>query len=297
MFEGFEVQDVDTGEVTVHLRVGGTGPPLLLLHGAPQTHVMWHAVAPRLAEHFTVVAADLRGYGASSTPGSAPDHEPHSKRAMARDAVAVMAHLGFDAFGVAGHDRGGRVAYRLALDHPERVSRVAVLDVLPTLEHYRRADAAFGSSYWHWFFLAQPFPVPETLIAGDPDYFFFGREWKDRAVPPPFFTDEALAAYRAAALRPAFAHALCEDYRAGATFDVAADEADAGTTRIRCPLLVLWGTRSFLSRLYDPVGVWQDWCDDVHGEPVDSGHYLAEERPEEVLRALRTFFMDGAATC
>jgi haloacetate dehalogenase len=189
------------------------------------------------------------------------------------------------------------VTYRLALDHRARVTRVAVLDVLPTLEHYRRADAAFGDSYWHWFFLAQPFPVPETLIAGDPDYFFFGREWKDRAVPPPFFTDEALAAYRAAALRPAFAHALCEDYRAGATFDVAADEADAGTTRIRCPLLVLWGTRSFLSRLYDPVGVWQDWCDDVHGEPVDSGHYLAEERPEEVLRALRTFFMDGAATC
>src|SRR5215212_1558504 len=176
MFEGFTLTTVDTGEATIRLRHGGSGPPLLLLHGSPQTHVMWHKIAPRLAENFTVVAADLRGYGESSKPRTAPDHEPYSKRAMARDQIAVMQHFGFEAFGIAGHDRGGRVAYRMALDHPRRVEKLAVLDILPTLEHYRRTERGFAMGYWHWFFLPQPYPLPEKLIAGDPKW-YFQRNW------------------------------------------------------------------------------------------------------------------------
>jgi haloacetate dehalogenase len=285
VFEGFELDRVDVGEAVLRVRHGGSGPPLLLLHGHPQTHVMWHLVAPRLAEELTVVAPDLRGYGESSKPATTADHEPYSKRAMARDAVELMGALGFERFAVAGHDRGARVAYRLALDHPERVERLAVLDVIPTGETWRRADRRFMLSWWHWAFLAQPAPLPETLIAADPEAYYFGD---DRSR----FHPEAVADYLAAARATETIHAMCEDYRAGATYDFELDEADrAEGRRIACPLLVLWGARNDLEELFgDPLAIWRDWADDVRGRALDCGHYLAEEAPEETYAELRAFF-------
>ena len=288
-FPGFRHETIDTGEAVINLVVGGSGPPLLLLHGHPQTHVMWHRVAPRLAEHYTVVAPDLRGYGDSSKPRSTPDHEPYSKRAMARDQVAVMRALGFDRFRVAGHDRGGRVAYRMALDHPERVERLAVLDIIPTGEHYRRTDMAFALGYWHWFFLPQPYPLPERLIEADPDFFFLRRRGQDlRAI----FGEEALAEYLRCYRDPEMIHAACEDYRAGATFDFALDEADRGVKRIGCPVLALWGAQGSLGDWYDVLAVWRDWADDVRGGALDCGHYLPEEAPDATLEAFLAFFQD-----
>src|SRR5689334_22687196 len=224
MFEGFELSMIDTGEAVIRVRHGGSGPALLLLHGHPQTHVMWHKIAPRLAQHFTVVAADLRGYGDSSKPPTTPDHAPYSKRAMARDQVALMRQLGFEQFFVAGHDRGARCAYRLALDYPERVRKLAVLDIIPTYEAFRRADMTFALGYWHWFFLAQPYPLPEQMIGANPDnYYFHGRR--------DLFAPEALADYLRCVHNPATIHAMCEDYRAGATIDYTIDEADRGQRR------------------------------------------------------------------
>ncbi len=283
MFEGFETAMIETGAATIRVRHGGSGPPLLLLHGHPQTHVMWHKIAPRLAEDFTVVAADLTGYGDSSKPTTTPDHLPYSKRAMAQDQVAVMRSLGFDRFFVAGHDRGGRCAYRMALDHPERVQKLAVLDIVPTSEAFRRADMKFGLGYWHWFFLAQPFDFPERLIGADPDAYYF-RGTRD------LFAPEALSEYLRCVRNPATIHAMCEDYRAGATIDFALDEADRGTRRIACPTLALWGRRGALEGWYDVLGIWRDWADDVQGRALDSGHYLAEEAPDETYAALRAFF-------
>src|SRR5437588_3535658 len=251
MFEGFELQTIETGEAAIRVRYGGSGPPLLLLHGSPQTHAMWHAVAPRLAEDFTVVAADLRGYGDSSKPPAAPDHEPYSKRAMARDQLAVMEQLGFERFSVAGHDRGGRCAYRLALDHPERVLRVAVLDIIPTGEAFRRVDKAFALGYWHWFFLAQPYDLPERLIGADPEYFFRQRRPERGRTPVEHFAPEALDDYLRCFRNPETIHAICEDYRAGATIDCDHDEADRARRRIACPVLALWGRHGKLEEWYD----------------------------------------------
>src|SRR3954463_6605230 len=228
VFAGFEPGELPTSRGTVHAMVGGSGPPLLLLHGYPQSHLMWHATAPLLADRHTVVASDLAGYGASLRPAPAPDHVPHSKRAMAVDQVEAMAALGFDRFAVAGHDRGGRVAYRMALDHPDRVQRVAVLDIVPTGEVWARADAGFARGYWHWAFLALPAPLPERLIGGDPQAFFdlhvrgqLGLGGESGRSP-----DEVLAAYRRLLDDPAGVEAMCEDYRAGATVDGADDDAD-----------------------------------------------------------------------
>lgn len=288
MFKGFELHHVDTGEATIRARIGGTGPPLLLLHGNPQTHLMWHRIAPRLAEEFTVVAADLRGYGDSSKPKTTPDHEPYSKRAMARDQVALMRHFGFERFSVVGHDRGGRCAYRMALDHPERIKKLAVLDILPTWEHYRRTDLGFAMGYWHWFFLPQPFPIPETMIGGDPDW-YFRRNWPGAAEPPAFFDPEALADYLRAFRDPRTVHAICEDYRAGATYDSRLDAADFGTRKIRCPVLVLWAADGILPKLYDTLEVWRGWADNVRGSAMPGGHYMAEQHPEETLAALLAF--------
>ncbi|MBV9359006.1 MAG: alpha/beta hydrolase [Chloroflexi bacterium] len=284
MFEGFTRADVDLGEVVIRVAYGGSGPPLLLLHGHPQTHVMWHRVAPDLARDFTVVAPDLRGYGDSSRPPTTEDHAPYSKRSMARDQVRLMARLGFERFAVAGHDRGGRVAYRLALDHPERVERLAVLDIIPTGDAFRRADMAFGLGYWHWFFLAQPFDLPERLIGSDPDAFYlrFGSS---------AFAPEALAEYRRCFSDPATIHGMCEDYRAGAGIDTQLDEADRGQRRIQCPVLALWAGRGRLATWYDVVAIWRDWADDVRGRPIDCGHYLAEEAPASTLAELRSFFL------
>lgn len=284
MFEGFRRETIDTGEAEIVARVGGSGPPLLLLHGNPQTHAMWHLISPRLAEEFTVVATDLRGYGDSAKPDTTPDHEPYSKRAMARDQIAVMRHLGFERFFVAGHDRGGRVAYRMSLDHPERVLRLAVLDIIPTGEAFRRANMAFGLGYWHWFFLAQPYDLPERLIEADPDRFLLrGR--------PNVFAPEAFEEYLRCFRNPETRHAICEDYRAGATLDYDQDEEDrrAGK-RIACPVLALWGGRGNLEEWYDVVGIWRDWTCEVRGRALDCGHYLPEEAPEETYEELRTFF-------
>jgi len=253
----------------------------LLLHGYPQTGAMWHAVAPALAEDRTVVVPDLRGYGASSKPETTEDHEPYSKRAMARDMVAVMAELGFDTFDLAGHDRGARVSYRLALDHPGSVTRVAVLDVIPTSEMYARTTRAQALAMWHWFFLPQPYDLPERLLAGDPEGFYFrGRE--------DAFHPEALAEYQTALRDPAVIHTICEDYRAGATFDRELDEADKGHRRITCPLLALWGTTGSVARL-DVLSVWREWAVDVRGSAIESGHHIPEDAPEATVAALREF--------
>jgi haloacetate dehalogenase len=288
MFEGFELTDIDTGAATIRVRHGGSGPPLLLLHGNPQTHVMWHRVAPRLAEEFSVVATDLRGYGDSSKPPSAPDHQPYSKRVMARDQLEVMRQLGHERFFVAGHDRGGRVAYRMALDHPEQVLKLAVLDIIPTSEAYRRADMAFGLGYWHWFFLAQPFDFPERLIGADPDYYFLQRGEREHV-----FSSDALAEYLRCFRMPETIHAICEDYRAGATFDYQLDESERGQRRIGCPTLVLWGRRGALEQWYDTLAIWRDWADDVRGRALDSGHYLPEDAPDETCAELRAFFAEN----
>lgn len=285
MFEGFELSMIDTGEATIRVRHGGSGPPLLLLHGHPQTHVMWHRIAPRLAQEFTVVASDLRGYGQSSKPPTTPDHEPYSKRAMARDQVELMRQLGFDRFFVVGHDRGGRVGYRMALDHPDQVRKLAVLDIIPTSEAYRRADMRFGMGYWHWFFLAQPFDLPERMIGANPDNYYF-HDTRDR------FDPEALQEYLQAVHDPATIHAMCEDYRAGASFDYELDEQDRGTRTIACPTLVLWSKRGQIDAWYDVLGVWRDWADDVRGRSIDCGHYLAEEAPDETCAELHSFLRE-----
>jgi haloacetate dehalogenase len=284
VFEGFELSFVDTGEATIRVRHGGSGPPLLLLHGHPQTHAMWNLVAPRLAEDFTVVAPDLRGYGESSKPPTTPDHEPYSKRAMARDQVEVMGQLGFERFGVAGHDRGGRCAYRLALDHPERVEKLAVLDIVPTGDMWRRVDMEFGLVDWHWFFLAQPAPFPEDVIGSNPDAYYF-RGDRSR------FDPEALEDYLRCVRDPETIHGMCEDYRAGATIDFELDEAERGKRRFSCPVLALWSGHDELGRWFDVLDVWRGWADDVRGRALDGGHFLAEEVPEETYEELRKFFL------
>jgi haloacetate dehalogenase len=277
MFEGFESAMIDAGEATIRVRHGGSGPPLLLLHGNPQTHAMWHEVAPRLAEDFTVVATDLRSYGDSSKPETTPDHAPYSKRAMAQDQISVMRAVGFERFNVCGHDRGGRVAYRMALDHPERVSRLAVLDIVPTWEAFSRADMAFGLGYWHCFFLAQPHDLPERLIGADPPYFFLSR--RDRTE---VFAPEAMGEYLRCFRDPRTVHAICEDYRAAATLDFAHDEANRREARrITCPVLVLWGSRGKLEEWYAVLDIWQSGANEVRGRALECGHYLPEEAPRK----------------
>ncbi|THD64432.1 alpha/beta hydrolase [Phenylobacterium sp.] len=290
-FEGFELSQIAVDGVSLRVRRGGSGPPILLLHGYPQTHMMWGRVADGLAKDFTVVACDLRGYGGSTPPADSDDHATYSKRAMAKDAVALMQALGFDRFDLAGHDRGGRVAYRLALDHPQAVRRLSVLDIIPTGEVWSRADARFALGYWHWPFLAQRAPGPETIIGRDAEHFFF--EFQYRAALAAFAPD-ALADYRAALARPSVIHAICEDYRAGATFDRRLDEEDrkAGR-RIAAPTQVLWGAKGALAAWYDTLAIWRDWADDLRGEAIDCGHFIPEEKPAETLAALSRFHAEG----
>ena len=289
-FPGFTLEHVPVGGGSVRLRRGGSGPPLLLLHGNPQTHAMWHAVAPALAERFSVVCPDLRGYGGSFKPEATADHAPYAKREMARDMVAVMAHLGHERFLVAAHDRGARVAHRLALDHPERVLRLAVLDIVPTIEHFERADMAFAMGYYHWFWLAQPHPFPETLICAAPEAWFAAHTSREPK-PPGFFDADALADYMAAVRNPDMIRGMCEDYRAAATIDLVHDrDSRAAGDKVQCPMLVLWGAKGRIGAWYDALEIWRRYCAaEVTGEAIATGHYLAEEAPQEVLDKLGTF--------
>jgi haloacetate dehalogenase len=291
LFEGFESRTVAAEGAAIHLRLGGDGPPLLLLHGYPQTSAMWHKVAPGLAGRFTVVAADLRGYGRSARPPSDPDHLAYSKRAMAADMVEVMAALGFGSFAVAGHDRGGRVGYRMALDHPGVVTRLAVLDIVPTHLMWQRMDRELAMATYHWLFLAQPDGLPETLIGADPGWWVREklRRW---AGDPGAFDPEAVEEY-VRCFDTAAVHASCEDYRAGATVDDRLDAADLGRRRIACPVLALWGEDGIARRAEDPLAGWRPWCDDLHGQGVPGGHFVAEESPAETLAALEGFFSPG----
>lgn len=289
MFDGFELTTIDTGETTIRVRYGGQGPPLLLLHGIPETHLMWHKIAPRLANEFTVVATDLRGYGDSGRPPSSSDHAPYAMRALARDQVAVMESLGFTHFGVAGHDRGARCAYRLALDHPERVARLAVLDIVPTGEAFRRADMNLALNYWIWSFLAAPYDVPERLIVAHPDL-LVDHMLESWSGTPEAFPDDVRAAYKQAFRQPETIHAICEEYRAASTLDYHHDEADRGQRRITCPVLVLWGKQGLVEAWYDTLSIWRDWADDVRGRALDCGHFLPEEAPDETYAEMRAFF-------
>lgn len=291
LFPGFTLETVEIGDGPIRLRRGGSGPPLLLLHGNPQTHAMWHAVAPRMAERFTVICPDLRGYGGSLKPPATPDHAPYAKTAMARDMVEVMRHFGFERFLVGSHDRGARVAHRLALDFPERVEKLAVLDIVPTIEHFERTDMSFALGYYHWFWFAQPHPFPEAIINAAPETWFrahTSREPKDDG----FFHPDALADYLACARNPDMIRGMCEDYRAAATIDLEHDRATrAAGRKVQCPMLVLWGAKGKIGQWYEPLPIWGKYCTaEVTGGPVNSGHYLAEEAPAEVLAAFARFF-------
>jgi haloacetate dehalogenase len=287
----FSESDVAVTDTSIHLRAGGQGPPLLLLHGYPQTHVMWHRVAPGLTNHFRVICADLRGYGDSGKPESTPDHGTYSKRAMARDMVELMAVLGYRQFFVAGHDRGARVAHRMALDHPQAVRKACVMDIAPTRHMFHSTNQAFATGYYHWFFLIQPDGLPERLIGADPEYYLREklRRW---AAPGARFDDTAVAEYLRCFRRPEVIHASCEDYRAAASIDLLHDDADFGRRRIDCPLLVLWGAQGFVNRSYDVLPVWRDYARHVEGGTVPSGHFLPEEAPEEVTAEMLRFFAE-----
>ena len=283
MFDGFQRRTLECERGPIHAVIGGDGPPLLLLHGYPQTHLMWHGVAPLLARRFTVVATDLAGYGESMRPAPAEDHAPHSKRAMALDQVQAMAALGHERFAVAGHDRGGRVAYRMALDHPDRVSALAVLDIVPTADVWALADDKLSLGYWHWGFLAQPAPLPERLICADRDAFFdFHVKRIGLGGAADRYPDEVMTAYRRRLDDPSAVEAICEDYRAGATIDRQLDEVDRGRT-ITCPVLCLWGRNGALEIFYgDVLDVWRPWTEHLTGRGIDASHFLAEDRPDEV---------------
>jgi haloacetate dehalogenase len=288
-FPGFERRRIDTSGAAINLVTGGSGPPLLLLHGYPQTHLMWRKLAPRLAAEFTVVAPDLRGYGDCSKPAAGPDNANYSKRALAQDQVETMAALGFERFCVAGHDRGARVAHRLARDHPARVERLALLDIVPTLYRFETIDQKAATSSYHWFFLIQPGGLPERLIGAEPEFFlrhslgFWARD-------PAAFEPEVFAEYLRCFRNPETIRATCDEYRAGATIDLVHDRGDRDR-RLEMPLRVLWGRRSSQGSGYDVLAVWRDHAENVSGEAIDSGHFLPEEAPDETYRALREFFV------
>ncbi len=294
MFPNFTTQKITLGDVHIHTRIGGSGPPLLLLHGYPQTHVMWHKVAPTLAQHFTLICPDLRGYGDSSAPPSDPELDPqhvtYSKRTVAQDLLELMATLGFETFMAAGHDRGGRVLHRLLLDHPQRVSRAAVLDIVPTRHIFKTIDQQMATIYEHWFFLIQPDGFPEKLIGQAPDYYLTTKlnRW---SANPNAFTPEAMAEYLRCFRKPEVIHGSCEDYRAAASIDLTHDEADLDQ-KIQCPLLVLWGGKGAMDKNYDVLNVWRNHAVSVQGQALPCGHFVPEEAPDETVRSLLTFFLE-----
>lgn len=300
MFEGFEEAEVNVGETTIFIRQSGKGPPLLFLHGFPQTHLMWRGVAPILAQRFSTICADLRGYGRSGCPDSEPDHSPYTKRAMAHDMLKVMEKLGFDRFSVVGHDRGGRVAYRMALDYPTRVSALALLDIAPTEDAWKRADSRFALAFWPWSLLAQPAPLPERLLLAAPEAVIDDAlgGWGS---PSTTFPPQVRAAYIEALRDFAHVHSICEEYRAAAALDRLHDQTDwESGRRILCPLLLLWSGRGPLESWYRDVGgplaLWRNWGDDIRGSAVNAGHFFPEETPEETAALLKSFF-DESVMC
>ncbi len=290
MFDGFDSSDIRHGAVSLRVRRAGNGPPLLLLHGHPQTHAMWHRVAPKLAERHTVVAMDLRGRGDSQRLPASADHALYSKRAMAADAVAVMRACGFERFDLCGHDRGARVAHRLALDHPHAVSRLMLLDIAPTLAMYEGTTEAFARAYWHWFFLIQPAPTPERAIEADP------AAWVREGMGARYaglnaFAPEAMAEYERCLSITGSSTAVCEDYRASATIDLEHDRADrAAGNHIACKARVLWGAHGVIGRCFEPMTLWRAAAGDVSGRALDCGHYIAEEQPAVLLDEMHSFF-------
>jgi haloacetate dehalogenase len=291
MFEGFATTEIDTPGARIHLRHGGSGPPLLLLHGNPLTHVMWHRIAPRLTEHFTVIATDLRGYGDSSKPDGGPDHAGYSFRAMANDQVDVMRAMGFDSWHVCGHDRGARAAHRMALDHPDHVRRVAFLDIVPTHHMLNNIKKEWAVDSYHWFFMAQPFDYPEQMLIAYGLERYIRRKLDKKGVGMSAFAPEALAEY-IRCCTPENIHAVCEDYRAAVSIDLIHDEADLDV-KLRMPMLVLWGERSHVNRSYRPIEAWQARARDVRGRMLACGHYPAEQAPDETLAELLQFFRGG----
>jgi haloacetate dehalogenase len=285
MFDGFTARRVAVNGTEINLVTGGSGPPLLLLHGYPQTHVIWHRIAPGLARDFTVVAPDLRGYGDSGKPPGGQDHSGYAKRTMALDQVAMMSALGFERFAMVGHDRGARVGHRLALDHPERLTRLALLDIVPTLDFYRAINQRTATAYYHWFFLIQPADFPERLIGADPAGFL---DWQFSRLGGSGIEPAALAEYARCFSDPRTIHATCEDYRAAASIDLEHDAADRDR-RIACPLLVLWGRSGVVGRNFDVLDVWRERATSLAGRALDCGHYLPEEAPAETEAEIRRF--------
>ncbi len=291
MFKDFSAFTVERNGVSLQCRTGGQGAPLLLLHGHPQTHAMWHRVAPDLAQRFTVVMMDLRGYGDSGRPAADADHAMYSKREMARDAMAVMQARGFDQFQVLAHDRGARVAHRLAADHPHAVQRMMLLDIAPTLGMYSHTSQAFATAYWHWFFLIQPAPLPEALIESDPvGYLRYGKAQRYGGLS--VFAPEALAEYERCIQIPGSARGICEDYRASATIDLDHDRADiAAGKKLAMPLYVLWGEQGAVGKNFDVLALWRERASHVSGQALLCGHYIAEEVPDALLAQAHSFFI------
>lgn len=287
MFEGFEHSQMQTTGANINFVRGGQGAPVLLLHGYPQTHVLWHKIAPRLAQDFSLVIPDLRGYGDSSKPPDGDNHFGHSKRATAQDQVEVMERLGFTQFAVVGHDRGGRVAHRMALDHPERVTKLAVLDIVPTHKLFQNVNKRLATAYYHWFFLIQPAPFPETLINNSVEFYLNSLLGLGK-LKPQAITPEAFAEYLRCFRDPATVHATCEDYRAAASIDLEHDDADMDR-KIACPMLALWGEKGVMHKTYDVVATWRERALNVSGKALPCGHFLPEEAPEETLAELKSF--------
>jgi haloacetate dehalogenase len=290
MFQGFESHQVQTTAATINVVSGGKGQPLLLLHGNPETHVMWHKIAPRLATDFNVFAADLRGYGDSSKPAGGENHSNYSKRAMAVDQIELMEHFGIKKFSVVGHDRGGRVGHRMALDYPDRVAKLAVLDIVPTYDLLHRVSNEIATAFYHWFFLIQPSPFPETLIASNVEFYLKYMMFRDmsRSEVPVWMGEDAFAEYLRCYRDPAALHATCEDYRAGASIDMKHDEEDLNR-KITCPVLALWGKEGAVQRCFDVLSVWRERAINVSGKPVRGRHFLPEEAPDEILLELQAF--------
>ena len=291
MFEGFDELQIETSGATINLVKGGSGPPLLMLHGYPQSHVMWHKIAPRLAEDFTVVAPDLRGYGDSGKPHGDPEHVNYSKREMARDQAELMTQLGFDTFLLVGHDRGARVSHRLTKDHSDRVLKLATLDIIPTHKMFQIVNKEMATNTYHWFFLIQPYDFPERMIGGAADYFIrtrFTRGANAETIFPP----EAVEEYVRCFCDPGTIHATCEDYRAGASIDLVHDEADFDS-KVTCPMLALWSETGYVGRTQNVLEVWREYATNVRGFSLPAGHFLAEELPDATYEAIVGFLQEG----